>query len=209
MAFIYSYKRTRLSAAIQILLGFLFTVFGIADRFEITKHRSSFPALYLLAVWIGCMIIIVGIIGVGASLSENHPNKSLVVAYLVSSILSTLLAMSLTACYGASLYIIDKQEGNCKGLKDGASSYIQRSYGQVSHEAQCKIRVKLAIIMIVFGVAEVLGAVWSIGCCCTMFTKNSRHQYELPDETRLETIDDTPLDDDEQTTSTAQCTAAS
>jgi hypothetical protein len=108
-----------------------------------------------------------------------------IITYLVLSILSTLLAIALTACYSVSLHFIDSQEGSCTGLKGGNSTFIERTYGKVTGEAQCQIRIKLAIIIIVLGISEVLAAVWSIVCCCSMFSKKSRHCYELPDEIEL------------------------
>ena len=53
MALLYPYERVRLAGVLQILLGIFIISIGIADRLEMTVHLSSFPAKYLLAIWMG------------------------------------------------------------------------------------------------------------------------------------------------------------
>ena len=105
-----------------------------------------------------------------------------IVSYLVSSVVSLLLAVGLLVCYSVSISLIDTKEGECKALaKDhGADDYVQRYYGKISRKKQCEVRVKFAVILIMCSVFELLAAAWSIACCWCLFDKRAKRcQFDV------------------------------
>lgn len=54
---------------------------------------------------------------------------------------------------------------------------VTQYYGTISADSQCEVRRKLAIVMLVMGICEILGALLAIYRCVQMY--KSRKEYDL------------------------------
>ncbi|KAK3748159.1 hypothetical protein QZH41_006186 [Actinostola sp. cb2023] len=134
---------------------------GIADRLEMTVHLSSFPAKYLLAIWMGGWILLAGVIGMYSSLrvdayEPNAKKKIEVIVYLVFTIVAIVFTVALIVCYSVSLALSANNEGSCTKCPISPCPY------KVTRENKCNVRVTLAVLVMFASVLEIASALWTL-----------------------------------------------